>query len=90
MNQREAFASNKGNKDGCNDNKEVLVIFALLSQRSGLQPTAEAGEEEVAGLVQESGMERSTIEELLRKYGFGSWTKPEEVWRGRDVARYSV
>lgn len=48
------------------------------------------GEEEVEELVQESGLERTTIEELLRKYGFGSWTQPEEVWRGRGVATYSV
>lgn len=59
-------------------------------QRSGLQPTAEVGEEEVEELVQESGLERTTIEELLRKYGFGSWTQPEEVWRGRGVATYST
>ena len=31
-----------------------------------------------------------TVQELLRKYGFGSWTKPEEVWRGRNISRVSV
>ena len=30
------------------------------------------------------------VQELLRKYGFGSWTKPEEVWRGRNISRVSV
>ena len=31
-----------------------------------------------------------TVQELLRKYGFGSWTKPEEVWRGRNISKVSV
>jgi hypothetical protein len=34
-------------------------------------------------------MERSMIEELLKKYGFGQWTKPEEVWKGRNISRLS-
>jgi len=46
-------------------------------------------EEELEGLQMESGMEKSMIEELLRKYGFGSWTKPEEVWKGRQIGHYS-
>ena len=45
-------------------------------------------EEEMEGLQQESGMEKTMIEELLRKYGFGTWTKPEEVWRGRNISHY--
>jgi hypothetical protein len=43
---------------------------------------------EVEGAEMESGMERRMIEELLKKYGFGSWVKPEEVWRGRDFSKF--
>jgi hypothetical protein len=25
----------------------------------------------------------------LKKYGFGHWTKPEEVWKGRNISRLS-
>merc|ERR1712156_649274 len=54
-------------------------------QQNGLSSSAD----EVTALQNEGGMERSKIEELLRKYGFGSWTKPEEVWRGRNISRVS-
>jgi len=54
-------------------------------QQNGLSSSAD----EVTALQNEGGMERSKIEELLRKYGFGSWTKPEEVWRGRNISRGS-
>ena len=30
------------------------------------------------------------VQELLKKYGFGRWTKPEEVWKGRNISRLSV
>jgi len=53
--------------------------------QNGLSSSAD----EVTALQNEGGMERSKIEELLRKYGFGSWTKPEEVWRGRNISRVS-
>jgi len=55
-------------------------------QQNGLSSSAD----EVTALQNEGGMERSKIEELLRKYGFGSWTRPEEVWRGRNISRVSV
>merc|ERR1712012_367280 len=54
-------------------------------QQNGLSSSAD----EVTPLQNEGGIERSKIEELLRKYGFGSWTKPEEVWRGRNISRVS-
>ena len=60
---------------------------ALFQSASSPEPIAE---EELEGLQMESGMEKSMIEELLRKYGFGSWTKPEEVWKGRQIGHYSV
>ena len=64
-----------------------LSICALFQSASSPEPIAE---EELEGLQMESGMEKSMIEELLRKYGFGSWTKPEEVWKGRSIGHYSV
>lgn len=35
-------------------------------------------EKEMAEMQRESGMEKTMVEELLRKYGFGHWTQPEE------------
>merc|ERR1712130_1019759 len=54
-----------------------------------LAPPPEFDDAEIRALQQEGGMERSMIEELLKKYGFGQWTKPEEVWKGRNISRHS-
>merc|ERR1712109_368509 len=54
----------------------------VKKQQNGLSSSAD----EVTALQNEGGMEISKIEELLRKYGFGIWTKPEEVWRGRNIS----
>ena len=35
-------------------------------------------------------MTMTIVQELLKKYGFGRWTKPEEVWKGRNISRLSV
>ena len=35
-------------------------------------------------------MKMMIVQELLKKYGFGRWTKPEEVWKGRNISRLSV
>ena len=35
-------------------------------------------------------MKMTIVQELLKKYGFGRWTKPEEVWKGRNISRLSV
>jgi len=65
-----------------------------VKQQQQQQETARAAplefdDAEVTALQQEGGMERSMIEELLKKYGFGQWTKPEEVWKGRNISRHS-
>jgi len=58
-------------------------------QHNALAAPLEFDEDEITALQQEGGMERSMIEELLKKYGFGQWTKPEEVWKGRNISRLS-
>merc|ERR1712037_164416 len=58
-------------------------------QHNALAPPVEFDDAEITALQQEGGMERSMIEELLKKYGFGRWTKPEEVWKGRNISRLS-
>merc|ERR1712173_526801 len=59
-------------------------------KKQQMQNGRSSSADEVTALQNEGGTERSKIEELLRKYGFGSWTKPEEVWRGRNISRVSV
>merc|ERR1711974_577827 len=58
-------------------------------QHNALAPPYVYDDAEIEALQQEGGMERSMIEELLKKYGFGRWTKPEEVWKGRNISRLS-
>jgi len=58
-------------------------------KKQQMQNGRSSSADEVTALQNEGGMEGSKIEELLRKYGFGSWTKPEEVWRGRNISRVS-
>jgi hypothetical protein len=58
-------------------------------QNALVPPKCEFDDAEITALQQEGGMERSMIEELLKKYGFGRWTKPEEVWKGRNISRLS-
>jgi len=36
-------------------------------------------EEDLMNFQHESGMEKTMIEALLRKYGFGKWTQPDET-----------
>lgn len=58
-------------------------------QNALVPPKCEFDDAEITALQQEGGLERSMIEELLKKYGFGRWTKPEEVWKGRNISRLS-